>query len=191
MKLFEKILLLVLSIGVIFTSAFSLYASADAPITLEQCCSELDCILSQEEKDKIKNSPVEGMLCSYLRTLCVRPIGKQIYNWLLAQEGDSSGKLSKLADLLLEHGIDFDGDMGRSWKMVGVILENYRHYLLTGKSVTNLEELIIDFHFHCYHGWDSSLTREYYQEKMKKWKTGMDNSEELGNQVHSWWCNIM
>ncbi len=181
MKLFKKILSTALSFGIIFSSALSLrvfavgddetsaFSTSEIPTNLKECCLELDKILSQEEKDKIKQSPV-NKLSSYLRGLNHAPLGEMIRrDWLyLPRKEGKVGpcKKSTLYALLFEHGADFYGDA--IWTMVNIILDNYRHYLLTGESVESIEDLAIDFWFNRQRCFDPSDQRERYEEMMER-----------------------
>lgn len=46
MNLLKKFLIAVLSFGIMFTPAFLIYTFAATPSDLEECCLELDSILS-------------------------------------------------------------------------------------------------------------------------------------------------
>lgn len=153
---FLKILSLVLCFVMIFNFALSLPVFAEGgestavisssyiPRTLEESCVELDKILTPEEKEKIKQSE-RCFRTSYIGKLWLKPLGRMIRSkWL---RGGENGKTA-LYKLLLDHGADFDGEMELDLKLCWVILENYRHYLLTGECVTCIEDLMIDYWYY-------------------------------------------
>ena len=195
MKLFKKFLSILLSFGIIFSSARLLCVFAEGdnktsaisvsriPETLEECCSALDKILTTEEKDNIKQSSLD--LNSYLRKLSYEPLGKMIqFKWLSAYKDNTTA----LYTLLLEHGVGFDGSMELKSIMLNIILENYRHYLLTGENVKSIEELAIDYWFNYHRCFNPTIQRKYYEEMMKKW---IITRESRKNQNKQSWCIIL
>ena len=114
MNLFKKILLAVLGLGIILGSAHSGNVSAwecdSIPTNLEECCLALDKILTQEEKNEIKQSSADK-LCGY----CFTSFGHTIRsNWLYSHEKNEH---SQLADLFLKYGIDFTGNTNLGYEM--------------------------------------------------------------------------
>lgn len=183
MKLFKKFLSIALSFGMIFSSALplrvfaggddetSVIGTSEIPTNLEECCLVLDKILNQEEKDKIKQSPVNARN-SYLRKLSLKPLGVMMRrDWLYSYKDNSSA----LFTLLLEHGADFDGSMELDEIMINMILENYRHYLLTGESVESIEDLAIDYWFNLWRSFGMDIKREQYEEMMENWKKAKES----------------
>ena len=186
MKLFKKILSVVLSFGMIFSSTFLLRVSAETgtvseiPKDLEECCLKLNDICTQEEKDKIKHSS-DDYVNSCVRKFTVTRLGHIIrHTWLLS---DGNGK-SDLYNLLDDHWADFDGS--GVYVMVYMILENYRRYL-NGKPVNSIEDLAVDYFFKYYQFFDPELTREEIARRMGAWA---DKRASRKNQS-LWWCAIM
>ena len=99
---------------------------------------------------------------NYLRRIHDKFLHDTVKHWL-----KKSGKDSKLCELLLEHGLRFDGSLEIGYTGSSVIVENHRHYLLTGKSVDSIEDLIIGFTF-------STVTIRILKEKnlKGKWNNG-------------------
>lgn len=187
MKLFKKFLSIIMSVGMLFSVAsLSVFA---IPTNLDECCTELDKILSQEDKDKIKRS-VLGSPEDYVPALVFDDLGGMIlHDWLCSNESNSGvghGDTA-LATLLLDHGVDFEGSES-GYMMVSVILENYHHYLLTGKSAPSIEDLAIDHWFRCFSRFGNPrVKREILQkdlEREKKLRASRKNQS-------SWWCTIM
>lgn len=180
MKLFRKILLTVLSFGMIFTFANSLYTfagdtddlspnviSSFTPKTLDECCIAFDKIFSQDQKDAIKENPVyyRG---SYMHRLVYSSIGRDIKKfWLyLPSNGDKTCCTNRtaLAHLLIAHGVGFLGCIDDV--MAGVIFEYYSHYL-NSDSVPTIEYLIVDYWYNltCHF-----KTKEEHQKILDNWK---------------------
>ncbi len=202
MKLFKKVLSAVLSLGILFSVA-SLSVSAGGgkssweakvsrfkPKTLEECCLALDEIFSPEEKEKIKQSRVNH-INSYLRGLSTRisgNLGPVIWHhWLYTSEQ----KKTELYKSFLEHGLDFDGSMELGDIASGIILENYRHYLLTGEGIDSIEDLVIDHWYNFFHCFDPDFKREKLEKQMEHWKYRRDHPEETTVKSSPWWCIIM
>jgi len=189
MKLFKKILSAVLSLGVLLSSTYSLHIFAwegeNIPTTLEESCLALDKICNQEEKNEIKNSLVD-QLSGY----CFTSFGYKIRShWLYSYE---KNKPSQLADLLLKCGIGFTGNTNLGYEMVKVILYNYRHYLMTGTSLTNIEDLIIDFYFSCECCSSPDFKRKIVEEKLKTWKNAKESHKDsVAPNTSSWQCTIL
>ena len=163
MKLFKKILSTALSFVMIFSSTLSLrvfagkddetsaISTSEIPTNLEECCLKLDEILSQEVKDEIK-------ICSD-RDLVKFHLGFGMWirnNWIYPC---SKGRIS---ELLYNNGCDSADEK------FGIILENYRNYLLTGESTTNIEDLVIDHWFNFWHMFNNNLKREEIKETIEK-----------------------
>ena len=185
MKLFKKILSSVLSFGMIFNFAFSLPVFAEGgestsvisssyiPKTLGECCVELDKILTPEEKEKIKQSE-RCFRTSYIGKLWLKPLGRMIcFKWLR----ESRDETTALCKLLLDHGARFDREMEIKLKLFWVVLENYRHYLLTGECVPCIEDLMIDYWYYdfiFFNGDENeeqkSRRRADLERAMAKWK---------------------
>ncbi len=162
MKIFKKFLSAVLSFGMIFSFAFSSSVFA-TPTNLDECCAELDRVLSQEEKDAIKSDS------TYYRGSYVYDIvhhgslGVMIRaNWLYS--GERGSQQSELASLLIEHGAGFLSET--PYVMTSIILENYGHYL-NGEHGTSIEDLVID---HWLSFSSHYKTRDDFQRMMAQWK---------------------
>lgn len=187
MKLFKKILSAIISVGLLFSVA-SLSAFA-TPVNLDECCMELDKILSQEDKDKIKRS-VLGSPEDYVPTLVFDDLGRTIlHDWLCSNESNSGvvhGETA-LATLLLDHGVDFEGSES-GFTMVSIILENYHHYLVTGSSAPSIEDLAIDHWFRVWARFEHlHVKRETFQKDLEREK----KLRESRKNQSSWWCTIM
>ena len=177
----------------IFSSALSLRVfpegdeeTSEIPTTLEECCLKLDEILSQEEKHKIIQSSVTDIR-SYLRHISLEPLGIMIKSeWLRVTKDDTTA----LYTLFVEHGAYFAGGMELSTMMLEMILENYRHYLLTGESVESIEDLAIDYWFNWERCFDPSAQREFYEEKMERWKKAKESRKQSKWSIISK-CNII
>ena len=74
--------------------------------------------------------------------------------------------------------------------MLEMILENYRHYLLTGESVESIEDLAIDYWFNWERCFDPSAQREFYEEKMERWKKAKESRKQSTWSIISK-CNIL
>ena len=80
--------------------------------------------------------------------------------------------------MLLDHGARFDGEMEIKLKMFWVLLENYRHYLITGECVPCIEDLMIDYWYYDFLFFFGSeekkkkknRERARLTEAMKRWK---------------------
>lgn len=174
MKLFKKLLLTILNIGMAFTFAFSTHAFADIPTTLEESCVELDKILTPEEKENIKQSE-HSFRTGYIGKLWRTPLGMVICREWLHEHKDETTALCKL---LLDHGARFDGEMEIKLKMFWVVLENYRHYLITGECVPCIEDLMIDYWYYDFLFFFGSEATEEQKNRerarltkaMKRWK---------------------
>ena len=162
MKLFKKILSSVLSFGMIFNFAFSLpvfangsestavISSSYIPKTLEECCVELDKKLSQELKDQLKTYSEYDLWRYHMGLgLWIRN------NWLYPCMN------SRIYRLFEDNGCDFVDYMS------AIIIKNYRNYLLTGESATNIFELVIDHEFKTMNRFDKNLKREDIEDKVR------------------------
>ena len=173
MKLFKKLLLTILNIGMAFTFTFSTHAFADIPTTLEESCVELDKILTPEEKENIKQSE-HSFRIGYIGKLWRKPLGMMICREWLHEHKDETTALCKL---LLDHGARFDGEMEIKLKMFWVLLENYRHYLITGECVPCIEDLMTDYWYYDFIFFNGNATEEQKNrrradlvEAMERWK---------------------
>lgn len=161
MKLFKKILSTTLSFGMIFCSAFSLrvFAGGDKstptncvleiPQTLEECCLALDDRFREREdiKEKIRTASDTDLWRFHMGLgLWIRN------NWLYPCEN------GKICQFLQDNGCDCIDTASC------LIIENYRNYLLTGKSAANAKDLVIDHEFKNRSRFDESLTREKIEE---------------------------
>ena len=187
MKLFKKILSTIMSVGLLFSVAsLSVFAT---PTNLDECCAELDRILSQEDKDKIKQSVLDSPGdYDYVPTLVFGALGTMIHrDWLSSQESDTGRGESALATLLLDHGVDFEGSE-TGYMMVSLILENYHHYLLTGKSAPSIEDLAIDHWFRYFSRFGGTLRvkREILQKDLEREKKLRASRKNKNSQ-----CGIM
>lgn len=184
MGLFKKVLLIAFSMVILFNIGFLPRAFAVPPTTLEECCSELDKILSQQEKRQVKQCSV---FCrgSYISGMVCGQLGWKIRNeWLYLRTGDDGcgpSQRSILAKLLLEHGAGFLSDT--DYVMTSIILENYSHYL-NGVVVPSIEDLIID---HWYDFCDHFKTKEEHRTMMEKYKKLMASRQESA----VWGCALM
>ncbi|MDO4199883.1 MAG: hypothetical protein Q4D57_03945 [Clostridia bacterium] len=162
MKLFKKILSSVLSFGMIFNFAFSLPVFAEGgestsvisssyiPKTLEECYVELDKKLSQELKDQLKTYSEYDLWRYHMGLgLWIRN------NWLYPCMN------SRIYRLFEDNGCDFADDIS------AIIIKNYRNYLLTGESATNIFELVIDHEFKNLSRFDKDLKRETIESKVR------------------------
>lgn len=179
MKLLRRLLLVVMSFGVIFSSTFLLNAFATGaegasevgalkivPTNLDECCQELDKILvdKSDVKDEIRKSSVYD-INSYLFKLNRSELGAMIRReWLASHKDKRTGRAQRsvLCELLYDHGAD---DV---YAMSGIILENYSHYLLTGASVANIEDLVVDHSFNYWHHFNPDLRREETASAVRK-----------------------
>ena len=173
--------------GTLFSSIRLVAFGVAPPTNLDECCAELDRILSQEDKDKIKRS-VLGSPGDYVPDLAFGELGSMISrDWLRSQESDNGSGESVLATLLLDHGVDFEGSE-TGYIMVSVILENYHHYLVTGRSAPSIEDLAIDHWFRVWARFEQlHVKRDTFQrqlEKEKKLRASRKNQS-------LWWCAIM
>lgn len=184
MKLLKKFLSTIISVGMLFSVA-SLYVFAAIPTNLDECCERLDRICTAEQKKGIRDSNLDDP-SNYLRRIHDKFLHDTVKHWL-----KKSGKDSKLCELLLEHGLRFDGSLEIGYTGSSVIVENNRHYLLTGKSVDSIEDLIIDHWFYFFHRYDPDFKREKLERQMEQWKYRRDHPEESHVQSNSWWCIIM
>jgi len=169
-KVFAKILsLLSILLFVSYSNNFNIVHAmktqeskiSNIPTTLEESCLKLDKIFNLEQKEQIKNS-AHDFRTSYIGDLYWEPICKTIISEWLLEDGDETTALCKL---LLEHGARFDGSMEINLKMFWVLLENYRHYLITGKCVPCIEELMIDYWYYDFIFFNRNASE---QEKNKK-----------------------
>jgi len=150
---------------------------SNIPTTLEESCLELDKIFNSEQKEQIKNS-AHDFRTSYIGKLYWQPIGKTVKSEWLLEDGDETTALCKL---LLEHGARFDGSMEINLEMFWVILENYRHYLLTGECVPSIEDLMIDYWYYDFIFFNGNASeqeknkqRAILTKAMEKWKSARD-----------------
>ena len=75
MKLFKKFLSTIISVGMLFSVAsLSVFAT---PTNLDECCAELDKILTPEEKENIKQSE-HSFRTGYIGKLWRTPLGMMI-----------------------------------------------------------------------------------------------------------------
>ena len=200
MKLFKKILSTVLSFGMIFSSALSLrvfagkddetpaISTSEIPTNLEECCLKLDEILSQEEKNKIKQSSVYSR-GSYVYNLTYGSIGQYIKtNWLYLSPTEGSKKyvqqISPLGLLLLSHGAAFLSE--RDSVMISIILDNYGHYL-NGENGYTIEDLIIN---HWYSFFDQYVKKEKLRNMLEQWFQNEESRRQNTWSIISK-CNIL
>ena len=188
MKLFKKFLSTIISVGMLFSVAsLSVFA---IPTNLDECCAELDRILSQEDKDKIKQSVLGSPGdYDYIPTLAFGALGGMIlHDWLCSNESNSGvghGDTA-LATLLLDHGVDFEGSES-GFTMVSVILENYHHYLVTGRSAPSIEDLAIDHWFRVWARFEQlHVKRDTFQRQLEKEKKLRASRKNKNSQ-----CSIM
>ena len=171
MKLFKKFLIVVLGLGMMFTPAFLIHSFAVTPTNLEECCLALDTVLSQEEKDAMKNSAVNDPT-SYLYRASIGQLGNMIIKeWLYLPVDVESGDHfvnSPLADLLLSHGVGFDGSMELDRIMSSVVLDCYRHYL-KGEKIPSIEDLVVDYWVNRRRCFDPKFPRERIACRMEQW----------------------
>ena len=199
MKLFKKVLSAVLSFGMIFSFAFSLSVFAGGgkssreakvsrfkPKTLEECCLALDEIFSPEEKEKIKQSE-HDFRTSYIGKLWHTPLGKMISHEWLRENKDETTALCKL---LLEHGARFDGSMEIDLKMFWVVLENYRHYLLTGTCMASIEDLMIDYWYYDFIFFNSNATEEQKNRERARLTKAMGRWKEANESYKKRWAIV-
>lgn len=184
MGLFKKVLLMVFSIAIVFNVGFLPCAFAASPTTLEECCTELDKILSPQEKKQVQQCSVFCRGC-YISDMVCGPLGRKIqYEWLYSPTGaDGYGPSDRsvLAKLLLGHGAGFLSDT--DYVMTSIILENYSHYL-NGVVVPSIEDLIID---HWYDFCDHFKTKEEHRRMMEKYKKLIASRQESA----VWSCVLM
>ena len=186
MKLFKKILSTIISVGMLL-SATQLCVFAN-PTNLDECCAELDRILSQEDKDKIKQSVLDSPGdYDYIPTLAFGALGDMISrDWLRSQESGNGSGESALATLLLDHGVDFEGSE-TGYMMVSVILENYHHYLVNGSSAPSIEDLAIDHWFRCFSRFGNPrVKREILQKDLEREKKIRESCKNKSS-----WCAVM
>lgn len=184
MKLFKKFLSLIMSFGVVFTSALLLRVFAEGggktqavsiseiPATLEECCLKLDELLREKEelKEKIKAASDWEIGRFHLGLgLWIRN------NWIYPCPYD---RISKLF---------YDNGGGDPDGMSHMILENYRNYLLTGESAASVEDFVIDYEFKVLERFGGNLTREEMKERIRR---VIENRASHRNQS-LWWCNIL
>lgn len=163
MRLFKKYLSVALSIGIIFSFVPSLFVFAEGgtvvleagtseiPTDLEECCQKLDEILGQEVKDKIKASLDDDLGKFHMGPgLWIRN------NWIYPCEN------GKIAELLYDNGCSSADEMS------GIILRNYRHYLLTGESAELVKDLVIDYWFDFWRRFSPEMKREEIQSKIER-----------------------
>lgn len=206
MKIFKKILSITFSLGIIFSFAVSLCAFSDEseeipsvelanfmPENLEECCLALDEIFSEKEKNSIKQSATND-LYSYLHELRISSLGYGIIRyWLYLSEGNGktyNHERSKLAELLLEHGADFYNSIELDYIMTSMILDNYRRYLLYGKSETNIKDLAIDHWFDYFRCFDPDFKREKVEKVMSKWMKAKKIRKGYCKKQHKCGCVI-
>lgn len=188
MELVKRILSVMLIFGMLFSSTQLVAFGVAPPTNLDECCERLDKICTAEQKKGIRESNLDDP-SNYLREIHDKFLGDIARRWLV-----KSGRDSKLCELLLEHGLRFDGSMEIGYTGSSVIVENYRHYLLTGKSVDSIEDLIIDHWFYFFHRFDPDFKREKLEKEMERWKYRRDHPGEpciQHVQSNSWWCTIM
>lgn len=114
---------------------------SNIPVSLEECCLELDKICNQELKDEIKLSLDDDLYEFHFK------LGMWIRNnWISPLEKGG------ICALLLKHGSDSADEMS------SLIIENYNHYL-NGKSIT-IEELIRNYRFRLWKRFDKNLKKE-------------------------------
>lgn len=167
MKLFKKVLSMLLSFSVILTFGFSANVFADTPKNLEECCIELDKICSPEEKNKIKQTSEENWN-EFIGEILPTPLGQMIMaNWLYSVDDETEVcKENELAKLLLAHGANHWGVA--HVVMTSMVLEYYNHYL-NGETVSSIEDLVVDHWFsHEYYTCkNSALTKQQLKRSME------------------------
>lgn len=197
MKLFKKFSSMVLSFGMICSSAFAInppyevwdsewddevfsVIASHTPKNLDECCFALDDALRNkpEIKEKIKNS-LDDDIGSYIRHIsCISMrVGYRISHYWLDLPEPARGP-SPLAGLFYAHGADFNGEGYNV--MSNMIFQNYRYYLNNGKSVDSIEDLAINFWFVLHHNFVPNVKREFYQERMQRWKQAKKSHRSLG-----------
>ena len=163
MRLFKNFLSAMLSIGIILSFAPSVFVFAEGgtvtsetraseiPTNLEECCQKLDEILSQEVKDKLKASSDNDLGKFHMGLgLWIRN------NWIYPCEN------GKIAELLYDNGCSSADEMS------GIILRNYRHYLITGESAESVKDLVINYWFDFWRRFFPEMKREEMQRKIEK-----------------------
>lgn len=166
MKLFKKVLSTIISVGMLFSVAsLSIFA---IPTNLDECCTELDRVLSQEDKDAIKQDSIYRRGSYIYNMVHRRDLGAMIRdNWLYLPSDTSVNGIrteSQLARSLIAHGAGFLDET--PYVMVGIVLENYSHYL-NGDGAKSIEDLVID---HWFNFFDHYKPRDEFQRMMAQWK---------------------
>lgn len=118
---------------------------------------------------------------SYLYRANIGKLGNMIIKeWLYLPVdvyGGAGSVGSTLAELLLSHGVGFDGSMELDRIMSGVIIDCYRHYL-KGEKIPNIEDLVVDYWVNRRRCFDPTFPRERIACRMERWIQAMASRKE-------------